>query len=789
MDLSSCGLPFTSGRNTEGSTRPASAVVTGDWWASRCGLKPAPRSSTATTIWLGCGAGVGGGGAGGGAAGAVQATSSTSGSRTASNAASGAIGPPAPRSTPRTRLQGPPTVTRSDLPFRGRTQPHAPGTGVNPWRFRRQVPCWLEALVRGGRAGPRPGARPQVRVELDLADPDVLRGHLDALVVGTELQALLQREDRRRRQLDQLVARRLAHVRELLLTDDVDLEVFVARVLADDHAPVDQGAGAHEQLAAVAQRVDGVPGDGPSAVRDQRAAQAAVDLADPRAVAVEDVARDAGAARDRQKLGAEADEPAAGHPELHPDAALAVHHLAELALARGQQLGDGAERLGGHVDRQVLERLLQLAVDHLGDDLGLADGQLEALATHRLDEDGQRQLAAALHLPGVGALGGQHADADVADQLGVEAGPDLTGGELGAGVRVTADQRRGVDADGHRDRRLVDVDTGQRDGVVRVGEGVADRDIRDPGDGDEVAGRRRLRGGAGEGLGAEKLGDLDAGDRAVGTTPGDLLAAADRARADAAERDAAEERGGVEVGDVGLQRGVRVVGRRGHGAEQDVEQGLQVRRVGLRAVRRALARRAAGAAGRVDDREVEQLGGVVLVEVELVGQLEEELQALVDDLTDAGVRAVGLVHDQDDGQTCRQGLTQYEAGLRERALGGVDEQDDAVDHRQAALDLTAEVGVAGGVDDVDGGAVPVDRGVLREDRDPLLALQVTGIHDPVDRLGALAEGARGAQHGVDESGLAVVDVGDDGDVAQLTTPPGTERVGGGGLEGGCNAHS
>src|SRR3954453_21352799 len=69
MDLSSCGLPFTSGRNTEGSTRPASAVVTGDWWASRCGLKPAPRSSTATTIWLGCGAGVGGGGAGGGGGG------------------------------------------------------------------------------------------------------------------------------------------------------------------------------------------------------------------------------------------------------------------------------------------------------------------------------------------------------------------------------------------------------------------------------------------------------------------------------------------------------------------------------------------------------------------------------------------------------------------------------------------------------------------------------------------------------------------------------------------------
>ena len=41
----------------------------------------------------------------------------------------------------------------------------------------------------------------------------------------------------------------------------------------------------------------------------------------------------------------------------------------------------------------------------------------------------------------------------------------------------------------------------------------------------------------------------------------------------------------------------------------------------------------------------------------------------------------------------------------QRALGGVDEQDDAVDHGQAALDLATEVGVAGGVDDVDGHAV------------------------------------------------------------------------------------
>ncbi len=46
-------------------------------------------------------------------------------------------------------------------------------------------------------------------------------------------------------------------------------------------------------------------------------------------------------------------------------------------------------------------------------------------------------------------------------------------------------------------------------------------------------------------------------------------------------------------------------------------------------------------------------------------------------------------------------LAEHEARLRERPFGGVHEQDRAVGHLERALDLAAEVGVAGRVDDVD----------------------------------------------------------------------------------------
>ena len=121
----------------------------------------------------------------------------------------------------------------------------------------------------------------------------------------------------------------------------------------------------------------------------------------------------------------------------------------------------------------------------------------------------------------------------------------------------------------------------------------------------------------------------------------------------------------------------------------------------------------------------------------------------------------------DDRQAAGHRLLEDVAGLGQRALGRVDEEEDAVDHEERALDLAAEVGVAGGVDDVQADAVVVDGRLLGEDRDPLLALEVHRVHDPVDDGLVGPERAGLAEHRVDERRLAVVDVGDDRDVAEV----------------------
>ena len=135
----------------------------------------------------------------------------------------------------------------------------------------------------------------------------------------------------------------------------------------------------------------------------------------------------------------------------------------------------------------------------------------------------------------------------------------------------------------------------------------------------------------------------------------------------------------------------------------------------------------------VDDRELD----LALVRVEV----EEELVDLVHDLFEAGVGAVDLVDDEDDRQPRLERLAQDEARLRQRPFARVDEQQHAVDHRERALDLAAEVGVAGRVDDVHLHVAVANGRVLGEDRDPLLALEVHRVHHALVDVLVVAERA------------------------------------------------
>ena len=128
---------------------------------------------------------------------------------------------------------------------------------------------------------------------------------------------------------------------------------------------------------------------------------------------------------------------------------------------------------------------------------------------------------------------------------------------------------------------------------------------------------------------------------------------------------------------------------------------------------------------------------------------------------------VYLVDHHYGAQAARQGLLGDEAGLRHGPVHGVHQQQHGIGHGQDALHLAAEVGVAGGVYDIDTVAVPFQGRILGQYGNAALAFQVIGIHDPFRGVLARGQGAGLAQQLVDQGGLAVVYVGDDRDVADL----------------------
>ena len=152
-----------------------------------------------------------------------------------------------------------------------------------------------------------------------------------------------------------------------------------------------------------------------------------------------------------------------------------------------------------------------------------------------------------------------------------------------------------------------------------------------------------------------------------------------------------------------------------------------------------------------------------------VGRVErgEEVEDLVDDFVRPRVGLVDLV-DADDGlEADLQRLADHEFGLRHRAFGRVHEHDRPIHHREDALHLAAEIGMARRVDDVDAHVLPDDRSRLGQYRDAALAFEVVRIHNPLGDPLVVAEGAGLLEEPVDQSRLTVVDVGDNGDVAEL----------------------
>ena len=428
-----------------------------------------------------------------------------------------------------------------------------------------------------------------------------------------------------------------------------------------------------------------------------------------------------------------------------------------------------------------------------GDHLRPRDAELEALAAHLLDEDGEVQLAAAADLDAVRAAEVLHAERDVDAQLALQPVLDLA---QRRGAAVLAGERAVVDEEEHRDGGLFDLERRQGcAGRLHLGrrQRVAEADLVGAGEPGDVAGgdlvdltvleatphpevRHARRRRAGELPAGVRIADLEVPGRDALQLVADLEAAGEHAPA----ADAADVVAPGQRADLHEERRILVDLRRRDTADDGLEevvhtgvgQLLDQRRRGRPAVgdvRLALSLFLLVFVQVVDDPAFEA-GAVQHREIELLvvrAELDEEVEGLVECAGGVCVGPVGLVDDDDRPQPEPERSHEHVARLGHGALVGVDQQQHRVDHAEHTLHLAAEIGVARRVDDVDQVLLPLHRAVLGADGDAALALEVVAVHHTLVDVGALAEHVGGAEDAVDQRRLAVIDVGDDGQVADL----------------------
>ena len=202
-------------------------------------------------------------------------------------------------------------------------------------------------------------------------------------------------------------------------------------------------------------------------VGNKRASQALLNCALPRSITFGDRRGDTGTAGLGEETRTEANQASGGNDKFQANPArTVVGHGLHAALALRHQLGDRAEVFLGDINGHTFHGLAAHAVDGLGDDLRLTNGEFEAFTAHLLNKNCQSEFTTSLNFPCIGTFCRQNSNGHVTDKFTIQAILHLTRGHLCA--LDSSSHGRGVNTDRHRDRGIINGDQGQGARIVEV---------------------------------------------------------------------------------------------------------------------------------------------------------------------------------------------------------------------------------------------------------------------------------------------------------------------------------
>ncbi len=376
-----------------------------------------------------------------------------------------------------------------------------------------------------------------------------------------------------------------------------------------------------------------------------------------RTVLVEVMEQDRLAMRRVQQAGAQAHRATRRNVEDQMRLIATLEHVGHFTAGNAEDLDGLARVFARHIHRRLFNRLEVVAgLILLHQDARTADLEFEALAAHRLHQDGQMQNATACNLKrgGIGNLGDAHRDV----RLGLMQQALLQLARAHDIALAANERARGrLEDDSHRG--FVNLDGSQAHRMVAARHHIADVSVFHTNNCDDVARGDDFLFLLLQVLEGEHLLDIRVVTRAVVLDDEHGLTLVNGTRRKATNADTADEARMVDRAHLQRDRVVRVDIGSGNLLQNGVEQRIHVHVAVVRLVARIAVHRA-----RVHDGEVELLVGSL--------ELDHQVEHLVDDLLGAAARAVDLVDDHDDAQAQLKRMLEHEARLRHGAFERVD---------------------------------------------------------------------------------------------------------------------
>ena len=333
-------------------------------------------------------------------------------------------------------------------------------------------------------------------------------------------------------------------------------------------------------------------------------------------------------------------------------------HVFQVAFTFAQRLHYRTLMLFFNVQSHVFIRLLFTTVDFTEDNFRTGYRQFETFTTHVFDQNRQVQFATTRNAERIGVFGFFYAQRNVVYQFFVQTIQDLTRRyEL---TFFTA-ERRGVNAEEHRNGRLINGECRQRFNVLRVANGVRNVQFAKARDRNDIASFRQIGFDTFQTEVAQHFTDFRVAGFAFAIDDSDLLVRLHFTALDAANADNANIAVVIELRNLHLERTVKVnVRRRNVVNNRLIQRGHVFRHIFVVQTRDTVQRRS------VNDREVQLLVGRV--------EVNEQIEYLIHNPIRTRARAVNFVDNNNRLQAVSKRFFGYEARLRHRAVKCVNHQ-------------------------------------------------------------------------------------------------------------------